>query len=746
MTTNENSFTRTLGEAPITLSDIENYDTFILKDGKLISIAKWVVKGEVMRMHGKIIDAKNPSPITYSSFIVDSQSESKNDEESLDDAGEKIIVFDVKITEEIWKSTIDDFTLTGLYDLLLAFQVFDIELSPAVQRKIAFNYLADAKERGERDWNMINKFDISVFEDCAFLCGTGILDMISKNSCMDKLDTYFSGRKDIAAKIDPERIKKFLTGIKDFPKFESIIDVHTFAKMLEICFDMKYYYLFSEIYCSIICVPGSTYIFDLEVAKVYSRWVDKFRVQGDDRYVKQATQEDKKVISNTVSEFGPDNPFPSLPQPAKDRKFDPKFVEFKLNDRSHEMFQHMAVKFVYIAEVLNMYKGNCERIELDPTYNFLCPCYMVPIRKHKTCSINSCDDNKCHCHSIILSINEIKKRLNTFMGGYLQDLDLSKSAITGSAMAVCPFKTSHEHALEFEQHINLFYGKTLTKADSGDFHRLLNEYRSTKTYSAFYSEENKKGFSIGSGSERTRFEEISGTDVDILVNTDDLKEFDQIANKHIAVIQSKYPQVQIKKITVHNGSHKYKVLFPDHEQRDVEIYYTNVDKIVSYHLGCVRAYYSTMHGKEMVTCFPSYLMTIMTKLTPDIRFVPGSKPIKSITSKYELRGFFVEGTIHRRFHTPLKLMSDSYRRGESKSIHDEMHNIIDVRNLFQLIKINERDRRNDEHDGQQFNENIEASMQLSTKLFASNYSYDPEISSMPCYHLLQLISYIHSTK
>ena len=645
---------RTLGDSVVTLKDIEKYDTFMVKGSKLVPIAKWLVSSETMRMHGKIVD----SPIE----LKGSEEESKEfrcttgsvdlSDELEDDRQDKIIVFNIKFSEEIWKHSMDNFTLMGLYDLLLAFQIFDVPLTAAMQRKIAFNYLSEAKERGQQDWDKINSFDISVFEDCAFLCSTGVLDMISKGSCLSKLDSYFTGRKEVNKDIDPERIRKFLTNMKNFPKFESIIDAATFAKMLEICFDMEYWYLFSELYCTVICIPGSCYIFDLGVAKVYSRWMNKYRIQGEDRYIKTLEiKEDKKMAEEGYF---------ALPPSAKGRAINPKFEQFKLNDRTHETFQHMAVKYCYIEEVLNMYsplkKGmmpkeseTCPRIELDPVYNFLCPCYMVPIRKHSSCSVDACDDNRCHCRSKILPLDEIKKRLNSFVGGYLQDLDLSKSAITGSAMTVCPFMIGHENVLGFEKYIDTLYGKTLTKLMSGDFRTLiLNPSSDSKARISHEANDSSK-FSISRNEHTASFVEIPGTDVDILVNVADTKEFSQIAKKHINVIQSKYPQVQVKEITTHSGALKYKVQFPKHEQRDVEIYQASVGNIASYHMGCVRAYYSSMHGKECVSCFPSYLMTIITRLTPDVRFVPGSKPVKQITGKYAIRGFMPQGELPREF-------------------------------------------------------------------------------------------------
>ena len=739
--------TRQLGDKVITDAEIDKFDTFIVKDKKLIKIPKWIVKSEPMKHHGKIISKSMHLIIEENNerllFINNNGSLNSS---SLDDteSGDQIIVFDVKLSEEIWKTSLDNFTLEGLHDLLTAFQIFDIKLTAATQRKIAFNYLAEARERGENDWNIINNFDIGIFEECAFLCGTGILDMVSKDTQLTKLDSYFAGRKpNYDQKVDLERIKTFLTKIKEFPKFEPIIDSDTFVRMLTLCMDMEYYYLFSEIYCTVISTPGSTFIFNLEVAKIYSKWVNTFRMDANIKYITVKDQGDEKqcLVEN------------------------PRHEEYRKNDRAHETFQHMAVKYSYILEILCMYKKSCEKIELTPDLNFLCPCYMVPIRKHKTPGINSCDYYKCSCKSIILPIDEIKKRLNIFIGGYLNDLDLSKSAITGSAMTACPIITKYEtRCKNFEEFIDIFYGKTTTIPEFPDFNRFLSNYYE------FYQEGDEKNNQIKEGKllvARQSFKITGGTDVDILVNTNDIKEFDMIAEKHINVIRKHYPQVMIKQIVVHSGGHKYKVQFPNHEQRDVEIYMASVDNIVSYHLGCVRAYYSSIHenrsefirsnasgamissrnqeldesslSRGRLTCFPSYLMTMISRKSPDIRFVPGSKSIEAIMKKYELRGIETLNDKALRFMdhlTHYNIMHNVANIGKHWDI------VIDIRNIIKILKMLLTPSK---HIGHQFNESIEYNICKSLEFYGATgiaKEFNEQLRQLtPCYHLLHLISY-----
>ena len=721
-------YSRTLADKLITDDDIKMYDTFILKDDELVPIPKWMVSSNIMKSHGKIVD--NPKKLNKEIKQAESErmgsermgSERMGSERTgLDencDTDDKIIVFTAKISAEIWNTTFDNFTLSGLHDLLIAFQIFDIKLSAALQRKIAFNYLAEAKERGEVCWNTINSFDISVFEDCAFLCGTGILDMISKDMNTERLDSYFVSRRNEDQKIDPERVKKFLIQIKNFPKFESIIDVKTFVAMLEICFEMEYYYLFSEIYCTIISVPGSTYIFNAEVATIYNKWMNRFRVSGKD-----------KLIEVKVEDTG-----------YTQRSTNPKKLEFDKNERVHETFQHMAIKYTYIAEILNMYTHKIEKITLDPVYNFFCPCYMSPIRKHTTTTIDACDEWSCSCKSKILPIDKIKERLNEFVGGYLQDLDLSKSAITGSAMAICPIVTELEQRKGFSRTLTELYGTTSTKLESGNFAELIHKYHDNSS-EQFDIKETESEIVVLDRLEQkyTKFKIISGTDVDILVNTKDTKEFDNIAKKHIDVIQKRFPQVIVKEITTHNGNHKYKLYFPKHEQRDVEIYQSDVDTIATYHMGCVRAYYSTIHGSEQLTCYPSYMITMFTGKSPDVRFVPGSKPINMITKKYSLRGIDLANNTSAKF-TNIRSMFSPYHR-ITPDILKYLEDTINIKFLLNIIKISKKSE-SVKHEGFKFTDNIEFNICKSRNFYDyTNVTKFCNSEITPCYYLLQLMTY-----
>ena len=708
--------TRVLSDKSITDDDIKNHDTYITKycgeSLELVPIAKWIVSSDVMKNHGKFC---NRSILKKYSKIVTQPIDAPK-HETLDDADEplkKIIVFNAIISENVWNSINDKSTLNGLHELLTTFQIFDISLTPATQKKIASNYLEDIKERGKEDWEKINEFDISVIDDCAFLCNSSAIDLISKNNLsIERLDSYFARRAQNASdvKIDSERMKNFVLGLGNIPKFESVISADKFAEMLDICIEMQYYYLFSEIYCTIISTPGSTYIFDIRVAQVYNKWLNKFRSRED---------------------------------------------EFKKNDRAHETFQYMAVRYTYLSEIMEMYKmpgkgkldeknNSVNSIDIDESLNFLCPCYMTPVNPAKFHRESLCDDMKCHCRVKILPLNKIKERINIFIGGYLADLDLTKSVITGSAMTACIFELESMHDLQkygfdFNDYINILYGKTQTTYDKDKYsdHEIYSMFSKYREDPKIFSVESKLDMiDIQYGDQKKTFKTISGTDVDIMVNTDDVGEFDKIAQNHINAIRKKYPQVVEKKITTHNGNHKYKVFFPNFEQRNVEIYMSNVDRIASYHLGCVRAYFSSIHGTEKVSCFPSYLMTMFTGKSPDLRFVPGSKTFDNILGKYRMRGFHTK----KCGGDDLEILNLLIPHGLQNRV-TVLLNYIDIRTIFKMLSTGPEDRRS-EHLGRVFSQHIEYIMYIiysfNDPVNINNYK---KYKITPCYSLLPIIKY-----
>ena len=707
--------TRVLSDKPITDDDIKNHDTYITKyNGKsfnLVPIAKWIVSSNVMKNHGKFCDRSILEK--YELYCDNSDNYELDKSGSLDILlfeNNKIIVFAVVISENIWSGISDKYTIEKLYDLLKTFQIFDIKLTKQIQKKIAYNYLLEIKEEGENRWNKINSFDISILADCSQLFRKQSTEILSKeliSKTMEYIRNYFAKGIRNDEKIDIERINKLVHNYKNIPRYESIIDLSVFIDMLRICFHNEYYYLFSEIYCTIISIPGSAYIFDINVAKIYSEWVEKFSQK---------------------------NP------------------NIKKTYRIHEAFQYMAVKNLFIDEVLNMCTGTCQKLELSPELNFCCPCYMLPFTRGCSSIMDSCDDHKCRCKTRILQLDEIKERLNIFVGGYLNDLDLSKSAITGSAMACCPFISEIERRYSnFCEFTDTLYSKTRTcntpisASDLRDlvYFKYINKRDppSTIKNKRLIFDEMKQYSKLCEKS----VEIMSGTDIDIMVNIDDIKEFDEIAQKHINVIRKKYPQINVIKKETSGKFPKYRIMFPNFEQRNVEIYASNVTIIATHHYGCVRAYYSKIYGTEQLSYYPSYLMTIFTNVTPDIRFNAGKISHESIIEKYNLRGFrqlhYNKFSIGDRDYDNIETIIYYIKNGRS---YDDAENKLlkkignlDLRCLFNMMNHMEYSKIS-KHSGTTFLYNIEG----CSKIQYPGYSKlrENELFVTP-YYLLDDISY-----
>lgn len=140
------------------------------------------------------------------------------------------------------------------------------------------------------------------------------------------------------------------------------------------------------------------------------------------------------------------------------------------------------------------------------------------------------------------------------------------------------------------------------------------------------------------------------TDIDIMIATETLQEFDEIVARHFTSIQ-KGAQDAIN--TIQNGAklelvrietenkHKWRIRGL---RREIELFHVGggIDGIThtisKFHLGCVRAWYD---GKD-IRCYPSFVCAALTGLNPDMRWTSCNKDLRDIVLKYFQRGF---GTI-----------------------------------------------------------------------------------------------------
>lgn len=133
------------------------------------------------------------------------------------------------------------------------------------------------------------------------------------------------------------------------------------------------------------------------------------------------------------------------------------------------------------------------------------------------------------------------------------------------------------------------------------------------------------------------------SDMDLMISTDTMEEFDEIAQSHYqAILKSarenpefagKISRIIMERVDTEN---KYRYHIKG-LHRVVEIYHVRgiPQTIVRFHLACVRLWYD---GSQ-VYCFPSFVTAAMTGLNIDIRWVSCNKDLRDVVMKYFSRGF-----------------------------------------------------------------------------------------------------------
>jgi hypothetical protein len=224
--------------------------------------------------------------------------------------------------------------------------------------------------------------------------------------------------------------------------------------------------------------------------------------------------------------------------------------------------------------------------------------------------------------------DQARDNLRYYVGDYFDDLDLSKSFITGSAITASLIKTSRDTSYENRAiMIDLLYPKVITKLapEHEDYIRetninLWNISVLTET----------EGIMI-KGSEIIPFDIKSGSDVDLAVdNRVSDVEYRQIAQRHFEVIRRYYPYVKIREYTKPKGDWNY-VIYTDDPQyipvfRTVEIYRSSFRNICSHHVGAVRGCFTSCWSQiPQFYLTASAVMTSMTNSTPNYHYFAGRK-------------------------------------------------------------------------------------------------------------------------
>lgn len=231
--------------------------------------------------------------------------------------------------------------------------------------------------------------------------------------------------------------------------------------------------------------------------------------------------------------------------------------------------------------------------------------------------------------------------LRYYVGDYLDELDLSHSYITGSAMSAVFMQGPSLAYLTYEAHTDLHYPPVYTALAERDARTLRAENVGTWNIRATSPSEGiatKNGVTI-------RFAISSGADVDIAVdNTVSDEQYRAIAAGHFATIKKYYPSVEMRDYTKPKGDWNYVIYTTDMNLlpyfRQVEIYRSSFRNICSHHVGAVRcAYTARWSDTPQFYCTASAMWTYRTRSTPNYHYFAGRKSNpQDIIIKYMMRG------------------------------------------------------------------------------------------------------------
>jgi hypothetical protein len=296
-------------------------------------------------------------------------------------------------------------------------------------------------------------------------------------------------------------------------------------------------------------------------------------------------------------------------------------------------------------------------------------------------------------------------RLDQFVGGYLADLDLSQTLITGSAIAASLILTEVEtsvfqvasaaanaaanaaaavnaaanaatnahHADAYRAYLNAHYptvrtvprnraaysklARTAMVSSDANFTLVTAAAgaSSAPTCTLTISVE-PVGESKGSPAGGVVLDVLPGADVDMVIIAGSWEEFDAITARHFSVIHARYPFAVLRKKTralgrAENYSWAIEVDLLSNAGvqsissfRTVEMYRSSFDNICSHHVGMVCGAYTAMFDKKSQFLVSTRLVIAMRKLTAsNYDYFAGrkSQPL-DILLKYEQRGFNID--------------------------------------------------------------------------------------------------------
>lgn len=151
------------------------------------------------------------------------------------------------------------------------------------------------------------------------------------------------------------------------------------------------------------------------------------------------------------------------------------------------------------------------------------------------------------------SVEAARMRLDAFAGGYVADLDLSESYISGSAIFVAMAHVwDHEFMFDtFGEYLEVWWPARSTAPVRGmklaDLAGKFDALNANACPVSVKSQPETGDVTLAVGSEEYTYKFGEGSDVDIAVVADSPEKLESVARKHYAVIRARYPEVELAK-------------------------------------------------------------------------------------------------------------------------------------------------------------------------------------------------------
>lgn len=227
-----------------------------------------------------------------------------------------------------------------------------------------------------------------------------------------------------------------------------------------------------------------------------------------------------------------------------------------------------------------------------------------------------------------VSPQEARANLRYYMGDYFDELDLSQSFITGSAISASIIRSGWVHD-EFSREllIELLYPKLITKLTPENETRIRND--NINLWNTMVLSESE-GVMV-KGPDNIHFTIKPGSDVDIAVdNTVSDEEYRDIVKRHFDTIKRCYSYVKIREYPKPKGDWNYVIYTDDPDYipvfRTVEIYRSSFRNICSHHVGAVRGCFTSRWSEEpQFYLTASAVWTSVHTSTPNYHYFAGRK-------------------------------------------------------------------------------------------------------------------------